>query len=69
VPEAPGPVPDRRLADLPPPGNARRRMLREYGLDIRRSDFSEEELAERGIAVDSSPGLRSATQAPKPEDD
>ena len=41
-----------RMADLPPPGNARRRLLRQFGLAISRDDFTDEELAQRGIAID-----------------
>ncbi len=67
--EGTDPSPDLRLADLPPPGNARRRMLREYGLDIRRSDFSEDELAQRGVAVDVPACLPRVTQRPTPDDD
>lgn len=49
------PPPYPRIADLPPPGNPRRRLLREYGIRIRRDDFSNDELARRGIAGDSHP--------------
>ena len=49
-----GLVPPRyhRMADLPPPGNARRRLLRQLGINISRADFTDEELAQRGIAVE-----------------
>jgi hypothetical protein len=44
-------------------------MLREYGLDIRRSDFSEDELAQRGVAFDVPAGLPRVTQTRTPDDD
>jgi len=44
------PPPYPRIADLPPPGNARRRLLRDYGIRIGREDFSNDELTRRGIA-------------------
>jgi hypothetical protein len=42
--------------DLPPPGNARRRILRQFGICVRQSDFSDKELAQRGIAVETTAG-------------
>lgn len=38
------PPPYPRIADMPPPGNARRRLLREFGIGIRDSDYTDEEL-------------------------
>jgi hypothetical protein len=43
-------LPYQRVADLPPPGNARRRILRLLGISFRESDYTEDELAARGIA-------------------
>ena len=43
---------------MPPPGNARRRLLRQFGIRISRSDFTEEELAERALTGDHPPGDR-----------
>lgn len=51
--EESAPLPYQRVADLPPPGNARRRALRQLGIPISRFDFTDEELARRGIAVES----------------
>lgn len=52
---------DLRMDDLPPPGEERRRLLREHGHGIRRSDFSDEELAQRGISVGDQRGAPDAT--------
>ena len=38
------PPPYPRIADMPPPGSARRRLLREFGIGIRDSDYTDEEL-------------------------
>jgi hypothetical protein len=43
------PFPHMRVPDLPPPGNARRRLLRKFGIPIGRFDFTDEELAQRGV--------------------
>jgi hypothetical protein len=45
-------VPGQRGVDLPPPGNARRRILRQYGISFQQSDFTDAELAQRGIVVE-----------------
>lgn len=50
------PPPYPRIDDLPPPGEARRRSLRQFGIQISRSDFTDEELRLRGIATDPQPG-------------
>jgi hypothetical protein len=42
-------LPLQRTSDLPPPGNARRRILREFGIGFGPSDFTDEELARRGV--------------------
>jgi hypothetical protein len=56
--EREGVVPPSREAmeDLPPPGNARRRVLHQLGISFRRSDFTDEELAQRGIEVETPAG-------------
>jgi hypothetical protein len=41
-------LPQQRASDLPPPGNARRRILRECGIRSSRLDFTDEEPARRG---------------------
>ena len=46
-----GLVPRQRGAEVPPPGIARRRVLRQYGISFRESDFTEGELAQRRIAI------------------
>ena len=46
------PPPYPRIADIPPPGDARRKVLRQFGLSVSSSDFSDQELAHRGIASD-----------------
>lgn len=38
------------MADMPPPGPARRRILRAAGINLRMSDFSEGERAERWLS-------------------
>ncbi len=43
------PPPYPRIADMPPPGSARRRLLREFGIRISLTDFTDEELALSGI--------------------
>jgi hypothetical protein len=44
-------LPQQRGSDLPPPGNARRRILRQFGISFSRSDFTDEELARRGMTI------------------
>ncbi|WP_227466790.1 DUF6221 family protein [Nocardioides lijunqiniae] len=41
------PPPYSLIATMPPPGNARRRLLRQYGIRISRGDFTDSELALR----------------------
>jgi hypothetical protein len=43
------PSPHMQVPDLPPPGNARRRLLRQFGIPIGRFDFTDEELVQRGV--------------------
>ena len=51
-------LPAQRAADLPPSAIARRRMLRQLGISFSQSDFTDEDLAQRGIEVETHAGPR-----------
>lgn len=51
------PRPRQAADDLPPPGNARRRILHQLGIGFSRSDFTDEELAQRGVQTETPTGL------------
>jgi hypothetical protein len=70
------PLPHMHVPDLPPPGNARRQLLRQFGIPIGRFDFTEEELAQRGngdpetrrtLANGSTPGSTFLRQRGEPD--
>ncbi len=46
------PPPYPRIADMPPPGKERRSLLAQFGITIRRRDFTEAELAGDGFPSD-----------------